>query len=152
MYHKIVAPLDGSELAEQILPHLASVALGCLAGTVELVRVIEPVNVATRGSIAFSEAQLKQINDETRKEAESYLDKIRQTLTARGLTVNTRVLSGRVAECLTDYIRESGADLLIISTHGRSGASRWLWGSVTEKLLHSICIPVMVVRPPSSTR
>jgi len=152
MYHKIIAPLDGSELAENILPHLATLGTGCLEGTMELVRVVENIEVPTRGGLGLTAEQQKQLNEEARKEAEEYLAKVRQPLADRGLNVNIRVLTGKAADVLADYVRESGADLLVISSHGRSGPSRWLWGSVAEKLLHSACIPVMIVRHQSCQR
>jgi nucleotide-binding universal stress UspA family protein len=152
MYHKIIAPLDGSELAENILPHVATLAAGCPEGTVELVRVVENIDVPTRGGMAISGGQLNQLQEEARQEAEDYLNKVRQPLADRGLNVNIRVLTGKAADVLADYVRESGADLLVISSHGRSGPSRWLWGSVAEKLLHSACVPVMIIRHQSCQR
>jgi nucleotide-binding universal stress UspA family protein len=53
-----------------------------------------------------------------------------------------------VAEDLADYAKKSGSDLIVVATHGRSGPSKWVWGSVAERILRSSCVPVLMVRAP----
>jgi nucleotide-binding universal stress UspA family protein len=55
---------------------------------------------------------------------------------------------GKVAESIADYATKNGVDLIIIATHGRSGVSRWVWGSVADRVLRSACVPVLMVRAP----
>lgn len=148
MYQKIMVPLDGSELAECVLPHAECIAKLCHA-TVELVRVVEPIEIPTRGGMAWTAEQLKQIEVHHKQDAESYLEKIKDRLSQVGIKVHSRVLIGKVAESLADYIYKSSFDLIIMATHGRSGISRWIWGSVAERILHSSQSPVLLVRPPA---
>jgi nucleotide-binding universal stress UspA family protein len=148
-YQKVIVPLDGSELAECVLPHLEAVASNCQITKVELIRVVAPIEMHYRAALPIDSKQEKQINDAAILEANEYLDKVKVRLDASRMTVTTRVLSGPVADALVNYLNKSDADLLVMATHGRSGPSRWIWGSVTDKLLHSCCIPVFLVRPPN---
>jgi nucleotide-binding universal stress UspA family protein len=147
-YKHVIVPLDGSELAESVLPHLEAVASNCQITTVELVRVVPPLEMHYKAALPIDSKQEKQINQEALKEAESYLLKVKAGLNASLMEISIKVLPGEAAQQLVEYIEKCGADLLIIATHGRSGISRWVWGSVADKLLRSSCIPVFVVRPP----
>jgi nucleotide-binding universal stress UspA family protein len=147
-YRHVVVPLDGSELAESVLPHLEAVANNCQITTVELVRVVTPIEMHYKAALPINRNQEKEINENYIKEAEDYLLKVKEKLDASRMTVTTKVLTGEAANKLVDYIEMSGADLLLIATHGRSGVSRWVWGSVAEKLLRGSCIPVFMIRPP----
>jgi nucleotide-binding universal stress UspA family protein len=150
-YQHVIVPLDGSELAESVLPHLEAVASNCQITTVELVRAVPPLEMHYKAAFPLDARQENQLNAAAIKEAENYLQKIKAKLDASRMTVTAKVLPGQVADVLVSYIEKSNADLLLIATHGRSGPSRWVWGSTAERLLHSICIPVFMVRPPSCT-
>jgi len=147
MYRRILVPLDGSELAECVLPHIEAIAQLSKA-SVQLVHVIEPLELPTRGGIALSIDDLKQIESHSKNDAESYLREIVERLKLAGIKAHSKLLTGKAADRLVDYIHESNFDLLIMATHGRSGISRWIWGSVADKILHSSSIPVLLVRPP----
>jgi nucleotide-binding universal stress UspA family protein len=147
MYQKIMVPLDGSELAECVLPHTEIIAKLCNA-SVELVSVIEPIELPTRGGIALSGDDLKQIESHSKHDAENYLRGIVDRLKRTGIKAHSKLLTGKAADSLVNYIHKSNFDLLIIATHGRSGISRWIWGSVADKILHSSAIPMLLVRPP----
>ena len=146
MYKRIMVPLDGSELAECVLPHAETIAKQFKA-TVELVRVIETIEIPTRGGIALSAEELEQIQLHDKLDAESYLEKIADQLNQAGIKAKSKLLTGKVAESLSEYIHKSNFDLIIMATHGRSGISRWIWGSVAERILHSCPIPVLLIRP-----
>jgi len=148
MYQKIVAPLDGSELAECVLPHVEAVGKGCEVRDIILIRVVEPLEIPTRGGIAFSKDDLHQIETEQRSEADQYLKKIAGRLKEKGLLVRTEVLEGKVAQAIAEYTKKNEADLIVLATHGRSGLGRWYWGSVADRLLRSVCVPVLMVRAP----
>jgi nucleotide-binding universal stress UspA family protein len=149
-YQHVVVPLDGSELAECVFPHLEAVASNCQITEVELVRAVTPVEMHYKAAFPIDSKQEKQINEANIREAENYLLKIKSGLDSSRMTVTTRVLTGsHIAETLADYLNKSGADLLLMATHGRSGASRWIWGSVADRLLQISCIPVFLVRPPT---
>ncbi|HEX7364687.1 MAG TPA: universal stress protein [Dehalococcoidia bacterium] len=146
MYRRILVPLDGSKLAECVMPHIEAIAKLSRA-TVELVYVIEPVELPTRGGIALSIDDLEQIESHSKHDAQSYLQQIVNKLKSKGLRAHAKILTGKAADSLVDYINNSGFDLLIMATHGRSGISRWIWGSVAEKILRSSLIPILVIRP-----
>jgi nucleotide-binding universal stress UspA family protein len=142
-----MVPLDGSVLAECVLPHIEAIAKLSKA-SIELVQVIEPIELPTRGGIALSIDDLKQIEAHSKNDAETYLNAIVGRLKKVGIKARSRILTGKAADSLVDYIHKNSFDLLIMATHGRSGISRWIWGSVAEKILHSSSIPVLLVWPP----
>ena len=147
-----MVPLDGSELAECVLPHVEAIASGCHVGKIILVRVVEPYQ-PTRGKAYYSllpeesEEDWKWV-EEGRSAAESYLKQMARRLTQVGRDVQTEVLIGRAAESLADFAGKSAADLIVIATHGLSGVTRWLWGSTADRILRSFCVPVLMVRVP----
>jgi nucleotide-binding universal stress UspA family protein len=154
MYQRIMVPLDGSELAECVLPHVEAVAAGMNPSSVVLVRVIEPYSMPYSEAAEFSfkiielEKQAEDAVDRKHaEEAAEYLDRIASGLKLKG-AVEKVVLLGKPAAALVDYAAGSGIDLVVISTHGRSGVGRWLRGSVAERILQSICAPVFMVRAP----
>lgn len=149
MYQKIVVPVDGSELAECVIPHVETIARATQA-VVELVEVIEPLKIPTRGGIALSEEDLKQIELQTYNEVQNYLAKITETLRSKDIEVHSKAIKGKAAESIVDYARSINADLIIMATHGRSGISRWVWGSVADRILHASHTPVLLIRAPGS--
>lgn len=157
MYKKILVPLDGSELAECVLRHVESIAKGCGVQEVIFLRVVEPLRwvagppYTTGGmddGISFSEEDIKRLTSENKAAAENYLSQLANRIKYNGVTIWTEVISGRAAENIAEYATENGVDLITIATHGRSGVSRWVWGSVTDRVLRSACVPVMIVRAP----
>jgi nucleotide-binding universal stress UspA family protein len=148
MYQKIIVPLDGSRLAECVLPHVEAFALACQVKIIELVRVVNTFEVHVKSGVPINESQEKDINLASMNEAGEYLSGIQSALASKGTTVTTQVLSGVIDSTLADYIARSGADLVVISTHGRSGPSRLAWGSIADRLLHATCTPLMMVRAP----
>jgi nucleotide-binding universal stress UspA family protein len=144
-------PLDGSQLAECVLPHLQDFGAGSGIGEVELVRVVNPVELHFKAALPVNATEEDKLNAEAKSEAEEYLQKTRIKVESWGFKVTTKVLVGPVADSLADYLKKTDADLMMLATHGRSGPSRWFWGSVAEKLLRSSCIPVFLVRPPECT-
>jgi nucleotide-binding universal stress UspA family protein len=145
MYRRIIVPLDGSKMAECVIPHVETVAKLSKA-SVELVHVIEPSELPTRGGIALSVDDLKQIDEHSKQEAQSYLTEVVRRLKSAGIKSHSKLLTGKAADSLVDYIQENNFDIVIMSTHGRSGISRWFWGSVADKILYSSKIPVLLVR------
>lgn len=147
MYKTIMVPLDGSELAECVLPHVESIARGC-GGEVLLVRVVEPLHMHEGLEKDIILEERKRLEAESMEVARSYLERIAVQLENSGISVKSEVLSGKVADELIDYANGKDVGLVIIASHGRSGISRWVWGSVAERILHGVCIPVMIVRAP----
>jgi nucleotide-binding universal stress UspA family protein len=156
MYQKILVPLDGSELAECVFPHVEAIAKGCEVANVVFVRVVEPAHlpVATEfaGGGSFSEedaAKARKTQDEhNRADAKKYLDDIIKRSTYDGSALKAEVIMGKSADAIAEYAEKKGVDLIVIATHGRSGISRWVYGSVADKVLRSACVPVLMVRAP----
>jgi nucleotide-binding universal stress UspA family protein len=156
MYKKIMVPLDGSELAECVLPHAEVIAKGCSVEEVVFIRAVEPAILPsgslTDGGTIFTEIDAertrKQIDAGNKSAAKDYLDQLMSRFKLDKVKMQTEVLDGKAAEVLADYATKNDVDLIIIATHGRSGVSRWVWGSVADRLLRSACVPVLMVRAP----
>lgn len=150
MYKKIMVPLDGSKLAECVLPHLKAVIKGCESPELVLVRAVEPIAIPYGREMTriTSMEQFKDFEVHNRVEAEKYLKDIAARLKKAGVTTKTEVIFGKAADALADYVAKNNIALVIIATHGRSGISRWALGSVAERLLRSVCVPILMVRPP----
>ncbi len=150
MYEKILVPLDGSELAECVFPHVEALARGCQVKRIILSRVVEPFKQPAAAEYVFDAQEVENVNAEMRAEAERYLEKAKGKFQFQhpGVTVEAKVAMGRVAETLASQATENAADLIVIATHGRSGVSRWVWGSVADRILRSSCVPVLMVRAP----
>lgn len=149
MFKKIMVPLDGSELAECVLPYVQTVAETKGVETVVFIRIVEPLSLSpVRGETGwFTEEEMKQIDDRAKAAAESYLDNLVNNVNYGQVAVQKEVMAGWVVELLADYAKKNNVDLIIAATHGRSGVSRWVMGSVADRLLRSVNIPVLLVRP-----
>lgn len=135
MFKKILVPLDGSETAEAILPFAQEVAAKCGAGML-LVTVVQQVGV-------WDAALTLQVMEKEGQVAGEYLSE----QAAKAGNAKTSVLQGDAAEAILSCAEKEGADLIAISTHGRSGIRRFLFGSVATKLLEASPVPVLFLRP-----
>jgi nucleotide-binding universal stress UspA family protein len=164
MYKKILIPLDGSKLAECALPYAEELAKGCGTEEIILVSATEQVRGRTRAPEArelyrgSDKPGVYGAGPETvvtlgkkQKEAERYLYRMAEKLEAKGFSVRTEVLSWPPAESITSYAKRAGADIIVMSSHGRSGPSRWAYGSVADKILRASAFPVLMVRAPGCT-
>ncbi len=152
---RVLVPLDGSEVAELVLPHVESLAfhLGEAAGEVVLVRVCEPLvlpPVTTPETSVNWGTAAEEYMVKSKESAEKYLSKVQRGLTDPGLKVSLEVLEGDPATELIDYAGKRQVNLIVMATHGRSGIGRWAYGSVAQKVLHGGSSPILLVRPPSS--
>jgi len=144
MYKKMLAPLDGSELAECTLAHTRAVAKGCRVPEVVLLRVVEPFPQVSE----LSEERRRDTEQKAQATAKDYLSKVADSLKKEGIAAQTAIVSGSPDHEVLDYADKNQVDLIIMSTHGRSGPSRWAWGSVTGRVLRHSKVPVLVVSPP----
>ena len=87
-----------------------------------------------------------------RAEAELSLAGTKERLSQAGLEVRVEVLFGGPAEKIVEYAMKEAVDLIAMATHGRSGFSRWVFGSVAEKVLRAVAIPILLIRPPGADR
>jgi nucleotide-binding universal stress UspA family protein len=114
---------------------------------VVFIRVVEPFHQPT-GDYVMDPDQVKKIEAEHKQAAEAYLQKISAKASLAGAAVKTEAPYGVPAERLAEYASKNQVDLIVIATHGRSGVSKWVWGSVADRILRSACVPVLMVRAP----
>lgn len=140
----VAVALDGSRLAEQALDQ----AYGIFRNNVRytLVRIVEPVAPGQ----SYTTEVVASYERDARESAEDYLRDAADTLTAQGATVSADVRVTQPASGITRIASEFGADLIAMTTHGRSGMGRFLLGSVAERVLHDSDRPVMIVRATDS--
>ena len=148
MYNKILVPLDGSELAECSLEHVKKMASGGGVSEVILLRVVEPI--APNDAVPWVQANytIADVQRIRRDEAKKYLKIAVDNLIKAGLPARGEVIDGRAAESIIDYAREHQIDLILISSHGRSGIVRWALGSVADRVLRHSTIPTLLITPP----
>lgn len=151
MYKKVMVPLDGSELAECVLPHVEALVKGCNVTDVTLVRVVEIEALRPyHGGIPIDPEMLEKREAARKAAAEEYLLQVRDRLGTENATYHMLVIVGRVAESLVEHAEKNGIDLILIATHGRSGVTRWVRGSVADKVLRSANVPVLMIRAPGT--
>jgi len=150
MYQKIMVPLDGSELAECVLPHVETFIKGCHVGNVVFVRVVEPPVAFHSGDYPISPELLIKGDSAHNAAAKEYLDRIVTRFKHEKAKLHSEVLTGRVADSLSDFIEANDFDLILMATHGRSGVKRWVMGSIADKILRFSNVPVLMVRAPGS--
>ena len=178
MYRRIMVPLDGSKLAECVLPYVEELAKGC--GTEEVLLVSVTERIGGQAPIAWPreawhtepaelsrplppiDAQLaaqpptsispKPIGSlpvavgKMQKQAERYLNRIAKRLQKKGFTVRAAVLLGHPAEEITVFAEEYNVSLIVMASHGRSGLTRWAYGSVADKVFRASPVPVLMVK------
>jgi nucleotide-binding universal stress UspA family protein len=149
MYKKIMVPLDGSELAECVLPHVEAFIKGFKISNVILVRVLEP-EISNGREYSIDTKIITKRESERKSSAKDYLNHVVNRLKHEGTALHTDVIVGRVTESLIDYTEKNDIDLILIATHGRSGVSRWIRGSIADKILRSANKPVLMVRAPGT--
>ena len=140
MYKRVIVTLDQSELAEQALPHAVAIAKA-MSAAVELLFVIPVIDIGLMqaAGAAFDWETQKQI-------AEEYLGGIHARVAAEGVYCTTAIRQGDVADEILRYVGDIERTLIVMSTHGRSGLSRWVYGSVADRVLRYARVPVLLVR------
>jgi nucleotide-binding universal stress UspA family protein len=137
MFKKILVPLDGSKVAEKILPRVERLVRGS-QGEVHLLRVVVSYQVDPR--------EEKKERARLMQEAWDYLEKIVSRLRKKRVRAFAVVVYGKDAVQICDFARKNRFDLIAMATHGRSGISRWALGSVADKVLRCSAVPVMLIR------
>lgn len=146
MYKKILVPLDGSPLAEAVLPHAQALAQSEGAELVLLRVAADPGAEFAFSDPAIAQDMVRQLEADT----SSYMADIQTKTQGMGLKTSTMVREGPIAETILDVAKEIHADMIAMSTHGRSGMRRWLMGSVADRVVNHSTIPVMLIRPQAS--
>ncbi|HUN07341.1 MAG TPA: universal stress protein [Aggregatilineales bacterium] len=144
-YRKILVPLDGSGWAQRAIPHAVDIARAN-GSEIILLHVFRPPasEYADRIALAGQEGQIQQ----AREAMKQYLIGVRSELRNEDITVRTQVIEGMgVASLISDYIRDEGIDLVVMSTHGRTGLARFLFGSTAHQVMQEVKVPVLLIHP-----
>jgi nucleotide-binding universal stress UspA family protein len=152
---EIMVPLDGSELAESVLPHAEALAAkGALnSAKVVLLRACEPPTMPTYYSPELSEIPLhwgqyaQQETARCKQVSTEYLSRIEGRLKLANIDVRSEVLVGKASDEIVNYANKHPYSLIVMATHGRSGLSRLVYGSVALNILVGVSSPILVVKP-----
>lgn len=153
MFSKILVPLDGSELSEKALSMAQNLASSSNA-SLHLLQVISlrPVLDARRGMGGESITVIEMAQDAARQLIEvqttrgkEYLQAIAAQLQKAGIQVTTAIREGAADENIVEYAKEQEIDVIVMSTHGRSGFKRFFLGSVTDRVIRAGTTPVLVL-------
>ena len=147
-----MVPLDGSELAEGVIPYVEDFIDQGQVEFIVFVRVVKPVisPASFDDSTTYLREDSSKWESEKKTSAEDYLKKVVSRLKQNGVKFQTEVLVGRIGDSLLDYIKANDFNLIVISTHGRSGLSRWVRGSVADKILSASHLPVLMIPAPGT--
>ncbi len=144
MFERILIPLDGSPRAEMILGQVARI-LRREDSEIFLLRVIDFVQVL-KGMDPARRVDAEKLREEERGKAEAYLEDLARRFSDRGARVRGRIAEGPAAEMIVAQARADRATLIALNTHGRTGMSRWLVGSIAEKVVRTSPVPVLLLR------
>jgi nucleotide-binding universal stress UspA family protein len=151
MFKKILVCLDGSKLAEQIVPYAAEEAIHFDGKLVLLQVVQEPVafspGIPGDAPVPIETAAMVEGTKEALDRARDYLEKLAGPLRKRGIQVKTVAIPGGASEAILDYASTNNVNLIAIATHGRGGLRRAVFGSVADHVLRESGLPVLVIRP-----
>jgi nucleotide-binding universal stress UspA family protein len=144
MYEKILVPLDGSQYSQCSLDYVRELASGCKAHEVIVLRVVEPLRIdETQLLIEINEDVIPKLEAKKKEDAKEYVANIAKRLREEGLPAKEEVIFGKPDEEIINYAEKNRFDLIMMSTHGRSGTSKWAFGSVADRVAHYSKVPVM---------
>ena len=142
---RILVPLDGSPMAEQILPTVTTAALAMSSQVILFQIPIAQVSGWMTGEWSLP---ILGVLDMAEEDAQAYLSAVAGRLKQRGLDVATATSIGPVANCILEYAETNRIDLIAMCTHGRTGLARWALGSVADRVLRAGSTPILLVRAP----
>jgi nucleotide-binding universal stress UspA family protein len=145
MYKKILVPLDGSKTAEGVLSHAKALAYSEGAELILLTVASNPTM-----DYVFSDPGIAQSAiEEQQTRSKKYMTEMESQLKAAGFKVSALLREGAVADVILRTAEEINADVIAMSTHGRTGPARWLLGSVADRVVRSSKVPVLLIRAKS---
>ena len=147
MYSRILLPLDGSPLAELALPH-ASVLAERFNAELILLKVQSPL----ARNLSLPTSAVETAEAATRELAIKYMNQVADSIQERGILVKVVILVGRPHEEIVRFAETEHMDIVVMCTRGQSGVSRWLMGSVADRVARCVNVPVLLVRPPRNIR
>lgn len=143
---RVLVPLDGSEAAESALPYVEQLARK-LALDIVLVRVVNIAGGFAPYMDGYPNKGYAGLESDIEADATKYLHGIAKGLNSRGLKVEWKILMGVTAQSIIGLARETSQDIIVLTTRGRSGITRWIIGSVAEALVRASGDPVLVIPP-----
>jgi len=146
MFKKILVCLDGSRFAEQILPYATEVALQ-FGSRVILLEITIPPSVAIEPLTGYYHATPLEKIQREEDEAQTYLKRLAQRLRKKGLKVRCLTVPGDPGKTILRVAEENNAELIVLTTHGRSGLKRLVFGSVAEFVLKHSSLPILLRKP-----
>jgi nucleotide-binding universal stress UspA family protein len=145
VFQHVLIPLDGSPLAEQALE--PAIALGTLTqARYTLLQALDPL-IAEHTRPPYAVGLDRQLLADVKENATAYLERVATRLRDRSLQVETTLVVGTAAQAICDYARAHAVDLIAMATHGHGGLSRLLLGSVTDAVVHTADVPILLERP-----
>jgi len=144
---KILVPLDGSELSAAILPLVERLA-GPFDLSIALLQAVEPLPSAAMTELS---PKLEEVLARRQTEAEGYLSKVASAVGEKGLRVQHAVRAGTAVDVIQEYARDERIGLIAMTTHGRTGLGRLLFGSVAERVLRTAAVPVLLFKARESS-
>jgi len=145
LYQKILVPLDGSQLAESALPEVKKLVSGGFVGEIILLNVFG-IDLKRMPTTHSGLIDIKSLREAHLHISRKYLDKVQASFAAEGITAKTESLEGAPAQTIVNYAHTSGADLIVIATHGYTGVKKLMFGSVALRVLHDAHVPVLLIR------
>lgn len=152
---RLLVPLDGSEMAEAILPHVEKLAKQRSADLVDitLIRVCESPFVTINypeSIMALTRVEyVKHMQRKLKEGCQQYLEGVENRLKDVGVNAHSEVLTGQPAQEIISYVHKGHFDLIAMCTHARSELGQLVFGSVADKVLHGVSNPIFLVRPPN---
>lgn len=144
-YKKIVVPLDGSGWSQRAIPHAVDIARSNKAQIILLHVLKNPaLEYTDQLTLAGQDTQIDQIREQMRQ----YLTGLVSELRGETIDAEAQLVEGAgIANIIADFCRNEHVDLIVMSTHGRTGIAQFFFGSVAHKLMHSVKIPVLLIHP-----
>ncbi len=145
---KILVPLDGSQFAEGVIPYVEGLAKG-MDSEVILITANEPLQVPdiVRHTAGFDGEKYEELTVRMEKQAKRYLSKKESALRDKGVNVSSTSLWGQPTQTILQYAEDNSVSLIVLSTHGFSGITKWAYGSIAAKIIERASRPVLMIRP-----
>lgn len=152
MLQRILVPLDGSELAEQALPYATTLAQKFDAELI-LFRALQAYQIVPLPEFGVVPYEYEEIVEQAEGQARAYLEEVQERVREEDVRTRVAILKSQsVAEAIVDFAEQEEVDLIVKTTHGRSGLSRWVFGSVAIRVLEQAPCPVFLIRVTEGNR
>ncbi len=147
MYTKILVPLDGSDMAECVIPYVKWFQKVSNVDEIIFLRVVEPFHVAGGLEAQVVPEDKEHIEQDAVKLAREYLEKMSGRFEDGKIKITPVIKLGKPSKIIAEYVGESNVDLIIMATHGLSGIHRWVRGSIADEIVHAAKVPVLLIKP-----